>query len=195
MNHACFPKEDRLPKLYLNRWTTPVSRKKIAYQNYIWFGEPHLFPERGSPTKIIFDSVNHTCFPKEDHLPKLYLIRWTTPVSQKRITYQNYIRFGEPHLFPKRGSPTKTIFDSVNHTCFPKEDRLPKLYLIRWTTPVYQKRITYQNYIWFGEPHLFPKRWSPIKTIFDSVNHTCFPKVDLPDWPCQDNQVRKGDHV
>jgi len=28
------------------------------------------------------------------------------------------------------------------------------------------------------------------------MNHTHFPKEGhLPDWACQDNQVKKGDHV
>jgi hypothetical protein len=34
------------------------------------------------------------------------------------------------------------------------------------------------------------------KTIFDSVNHTRFPKEDhLPDWARRDKQVTKGDRV
>jgi len=34
------------------------------------------------------------------------------------------------------------------------------------------------------------------KTIFDSVNHTRFPKEDhLPDWARRNNQVKKGDRV
>jgi len=35
-----------------------------------------------------------------------------------------------------------------------------------------------------------------IKIIFDSVNHTRFPKEDhLPDWARRDNKVTKGDRV
>jgi len=35
-----------------------------------------------------------------------------------------------------------------------------------------------------------------IKTVCDSVNHTCFPKEDhLPDWARRDNKVTKGDRV
>ena len=34
------------------------------------------------------------------------------------------------------------------------------------------------------------------ESIFDSVNHTRFPKEDhLPDWASQDKQVKKGDRV
>ena len=32
--------------------------------------------------------------------------------------------------------------------------------------------------------------------MFDSVNHTCFPKENhLPDWTRRDNKVTKGDRV
>ena len=35
-----------------------------------------------------------------------------------------------------------------------------------------------------------------IKTVCDSVNHTCFPKEDhLPDWARRDNKVTKGERV
>ena len=35
-----------------------------------------------------------------------------------------------------------------------------------------------------------------IKTIYDSVNHTRFPKEDhLPEWARRNNKVTKGDRV
>ena len=38
--------------------------------------------------------------------------------------------------------------------------------------------------------------WNIIISIFDSVNHTRFPKEDhIPDCASRDNQVRKGDRV